>query len=329
MISIADSKKIAMPEENDDCLMCHNDKDIKGKIKGKTVSMYVNPEHLLNSVHGGAKCIDCHTDLIDADLPHEDELKAATCNKCHTAQQRDFDISLHGKSNRKGDPLTPTCATCHGSHRIVKIRDDKSPVAPLKIPFLCGKCHKEGSPVQLTRNIPQSHILEHYSESIHGEGLFKKGLVVTATCVSCHTAHLILPHTDKRSSIARSNIASTCAKCHAKIEDVHNKIIAGELWEKEEYVLPACVDCHQPHKARKAFYDVGLAKKECLKCHQNKNIKASSDGRSLYVDIAKLNNSVHDELACSKCHIEVRPSKVRSCETLTTKVNCGSCHDNV
>ncbi|MBX3044076.1 MAG: cytochrome b/b6 domain-containing protein [Candidatus Kapabacteria bacterium] len=329
MISSVSSKQVEMPEENEDCMMCHDDKDLKGQIKGKSVSVYVNSVHLLNSVHAEAKCIDCHTDLDGVETPHEDDLKPATCGKCHQKEQKDFDISMHGVSGKRGDPLTPTCKICHGSHQIVPVKSEKSPVAPLKIPFLCGKCHQEGSPVQLMRNIPQSHILENYTESIHGEGLFKKGLTVTATCVSCHSAHLILPHTDKRSSIARSNIAKTCTQCHARIEEVHDKIIDGQLWEKEEHVLPACVDCHQPHKARKAFYDVGLAKKECLNCHQKKDIKASSDGRSLYVDISKLDHSVHNELACSKCHIEVRPSKIRSCETITTKVNCGSCHDKV
>jgi predicted CXXCH cytochrome family protein len=138
-----------------------------------------------------------------------------------------------------------------------------------------------------------------------------------------------LPHTDKRSSIARNNIASTCSKCHGKIEDVHLKVIKGELWEKEIHKLPACIDCHQPHKIRKSFYDVGLSNKECLNCHEKKNIKATSDGRSLSIDLDKLAKSVHNDIACSKCHIEASPSKIRSCETIKTKVNCGSCHDKV
>jgi nitrate/TMAO reductase-like tetraheme cytochrome c subunit len=62
----------------------------------------------------------------------------------------------------------------------------------------------------VTRNISQTHILENYSESIHGEGLMKKGLVVTATCASCHTAHEILPHTDSRSSIAEKYRIDLC-----------------------------------------------------------------------------------------------------------------------
>ena len=83
------------------------------------------------------------------------------------------------------------------------------------------------------RKIDQHNILENYTESIHGEGLLKKGLIVAANCASCHTAHSILPHTDPNSSIARRNIAATCTKCHAQIEAVHRKTIRGELWEKK------------------------------------------------------------------------------------------------
>ena len=52
----------------------------------------------------------------------------------------------------------------------------------------CGQCHREGTPVQVNRNIHQGNIIENYSESIHGEGLFKRGLTVVAVCSSCHTS---------------------------------------------------------------------------------------------------------------------------------------------
>ena len=60
-------------------------------------------------------------------------------------------------------------------------------------------------------------------------------------------------------------------------------MIRGELWEKEAHVLPACIDCHQPHKVRKVFYTQGMADADCLKCHQEKGLKAK-DGRSMAVD---------------------------------------------
>lgn len=256
-----------MPEENQYCMDCHRDKTLKGMISGKTVSVYVNANSVMNSVHSDILCVDCHTDLKDSDLPHKEEAEPARCDNCHEDAVNDFEISLHGQAMRKGDPLAPDCNFCHGNHNILPQDAKGSPIAPLQIPFLCGQCHKEGSKVSLSKNIPQTHILENYTQSIHGEGLFKKGLTVSANCASCHTAHLILPHTDSRSSIARENIAETCADCHQKIEDVHAKIIDGEKWEAEAHTLPACVDCHQPHKIRKNFYDLGLANQECLNCH--------------------------------------------------------------
>src|ERR1035438_4059274 len=149
-------------------------------------------------------------------------------------------------------------ATPPGSQGRLQVKAPRSSVAAMKAPFVCGQCHREGTPVQTNRNIPEHDILENYSESIHGEALLKKGLIVTANCASCHTAHSILPHTDPNSSIARRNIAATCTKCHANIELVHRKTIRGELWEKQANTLPACVDCHQPHKIRNVFYSQGM-----------------------------------------------------------------------
>ncbi|MDO8549217.1 MAG: cytochrome c3 family protein, partial [Ignavibacteria bacterium] len=213
-------------QDNSDCLMCHEDNSLTGTRNGKTISVFVNEKKLSSSVHSDIDCISCHIDLEGIDV-HDEDVEKAKCNLCHDEIQAKYDLSLHGKAFAKGDRLAPICQNCHGSHDIIPVKNSKSKVAPINIPGLCGQCHKEGSPVQLQRNIPQTHILENYSESIHGEGLLKKGLIVTATCASCHTAHDILPHTDPKSSIARKNIANTCAKCHAEIELVHRKVIKG------------------------------------------------------------------------------------------------------
>jgi uncharacterized protein with PIN domain len=201
-------------------------------------------------------------------------------------------------------------------------------VSPLKVPFTCGKCHQEGTTVMRQRTIHQDHILENYSESIHGEGLLRKGLIVAPNCASCHTAHNILPHTDPASSIARANIARTCTQCHAEIEMVHRKVIRGELWEKEAHVLPACVDCHQPHKIRKVFYTQGMADADCLKCHAERGF-AAGDGRPLAVFAPELQQSRHAKVSCSQCHSGVNVSKARPCESITLKVDCGACHTEV
>jgi len=318
-----------LAQANEECLMCHDDRDLKGKVNGRTKSLYVSSGTINSSVHADIECTDCHEDIDGEDLPHREVFKKVECGNCHDDVMELYQECLHGQAKAKGDPLAPLCQDCHGKHNILPISDHNSAVAPMKIPFLCGKCHREGTSVQLQRNIPQDRILENYSQSIHGEGLLGKGLIVSATCVSCHSAHRILPHTDSRSTISRQNIASTCSVCHAEIESVHRKIIRGELWEKQEHILPACVDCHQPHEIRSAFYDYGMADRDCLECHENQNLVATEDGRSLFVNYDELKSSQHTSIACSQCHSEVNVSKHRPCETIVSTVDCSSCHAQV
>ena len=318
----------------DDCLACHGDKSLTTKRGNRTVSLFVDGKKFSSSVHGSLSCTSCHADLEGKDLPHSTPLARVECGTCHSDEQKQHSHSLHGKAIARGDTLAPHCVDCHGNHDIVPVKDSRSAVAPLKVPFVCGKCHQEGTPVQTNRHIDQHNILENYSESIHGEALLKKGLVVAANCVSCHTAHNILPHTDPNSSINRRNIAATCTKCHAEIEEVHRKTIRGELWEKEAHVLPACVDCHQPHKIRNVYYAQGMADADCMRCHANERLKAA-DGRSMFISAAEIAASRHSHprtqavpVSCSQCHSEVNVSRVRPCETITHPVDCSKCHED-
>lgn len=316
-------------QENADCLQCHGDKSLTGLKKGKTISVFYDEQKNKESAHKQLACIACHKDLEGKEFPHEEELSPVDCGLCHTKEQELHAKSLHGMAIKRGDPLAPHCKECHGMHDILSAKNPQSPVSPLRIPYTCGKCHHEGTVVQKQRTIHQDSILENYSESIHGEGLLKKGLIVAPNCASCHTAHSILPHTDPASSISRKNIAQTCTKCHAEIELVHRKVIEGKLWEKEAHVLPACVDCHQPHKIRKVYYNQGMADRDCLRCHAKKELRASNDGRSLYVRADDIAHSRHAAIACSQCHSDVNASHARACETIKKPVDCSACHAEI
>ncbi len=318
----------ARAQESEECLACHGDRDLTTERDGRTVSLFVSERSSAGSVHEPLTCVGCHMDVAGMEGFHETPLEKVDCGACHDEIQAQHAASLHGRALERGDRLAPSCADCHGIHDIKPVKDHDSPVSPLRIPFTCGKCHQEGSPVTQQRRIHQDHILENFSESIHGEGLLRKGLIVAPSCASCHTAHNILPHTDPNSSIARANIARTCTQCHAEIESVHQKVIRGELWEKEEHVLPACADCHPPHKIRKVFYDQGMSDAQCLECHEKTDLKAA-DGRPLFVAVEQVRQSRHAQVACSQCHSGVNVSRKRPCETLTQKVDCESCHAEV
>ncbi len=325
----------AAAEDDDEmCLACHGEADAKRERDGTSVR--VDAARLRATVHGGGKvgCTDCHGDLSGVDsFPHPVALARVDCGKCHEKEGAAHSASVHGQvlaKGGKGAEDAPTCADCHGHHDVLAPKDPAAPTNHMNIPLLCGKCHHEGTAVSRTHDIPQDRILENYSEGMHGEGLFKKGLSVTAVCTSCHTSHDIRLHTDTKSSIHHDNVVKTCTQCHVRIEQVHRKVIEGKLWETEPNKIPVCVDCHQPHKVRRVYYPAGVANKDCLSCHRNPALAVDRDGKSvsLFVDEAAYAESAHGKktVGCAQCHSEVDPSRVRPCETVTKKADCANCH---
>ncbi|MBN2225856.1 MAG: hypothetical protein JW763_00680 [candidate division Zixibacteria bacterium] len=312
----------------DDCMMCHEDPDLTKERGGHEVSLYIDLAKFNASKHVDVECIGCHADLMDAELPHAENLAPVDCGLCHDDIAGEYARSLHGQSVAKGEKLAPHCWDCHGAHDIMGASAPDSRTAKFNIPFMCGRCHKEGTAVTRTYDIPQDSILSHYSQSIHGIGLFKQGLTVTAVCGDCHTAHSVLPHTDPRSTIHRDNVATMCQQCHGRIEQVHQKVIRGELWEKEPNKVPACVDCHAPHEIRRVFYEEGMADKDCLKCHANRNVTAVRDGEtvSMYVDTLETHGSIHRTVSCAQCHTGATRSHDRPCATVADRVDCSICH---
>ncbi|MBI1799415.1 MAG: cytochrome c3 family protein, partial [Candidatus Eisenbacteria bacterium] len=193
-----------------ECLDCHE----AGRRTGKRQAGMPPPfdaAALRGSPHAGQECAGCHGDIDPKKLPHEDKVAPVNCGNCHPDEGSQYEKSLHGIASARGDKTAPGCKVCHGTHGVRRI-------PTVEVPKLCGQCHREGTPVSQTHSIPQTNILENYRDSIHGEGLFKRGLTVTAVCTSCHTAHQVLPHDNPQSSIAKQNIAKTCTKCHAQIE---------------------------------------------------------------------------------------------------------------
>lgn len=315
---------------NEDCQMCHSDPDLTTQRHGRTISLYVDSEKFDKSVHRDLECVNCHYDADVEDFPHPERLEKVNCGNCHGDADEEFYKGIHGVALKRGAPYAPTCSECHGEHDILHRTEINSRTYKMNIPVLCGKCHREGAPVARVYNIPEKDILNNYSQSIHGEGLFKQGLIVTATCNDCHGNHLVLPHTDRRSTISARNIAETCMRCHARIEEVHTKVIRGELWEREPGAIPACTDCHPPHKVNVANLVIRTSDKECLQCHNKPDIHKTVNGEkvSLLVDKEDIQGSVHRNIPCVKCHSDITVEHKRPCDTVG-RVDCSKCHAQV
>ena len=315
--------------QNDDCLICHDDNTLTMERNGKSVSIFVSQKVFSTSIHGSMDCVDCHEDFDAEDLPHKEgsDIAKVECGNCHDQEAEQYSMSLHGKALATEKFLAPKCYTCHGKHNILSSANENSRTYVMNIPSLCGGCHKEGTTVSRLASVSQRHVLEDYSESIHGDGLFKRGLIVTAVCTSCHFSHNILPHEDPKSSINRSNISQTCMQCHSQIETVHKKVIKGELWEKQPHIIPACIDCHQPHKVRRVFYEQNFTDDMCMSCHNNKDLYMTVNDKriSLYIDVTQIKNSAHKDNSCIKCHTNVSTSNNPVCKG-SGKVDCSICH---
>jgi predicted CXXCH cytochrome family protein len=320
----------SLSQSNEDCEACHSDRELTTERRGRTVSLFVDFDNFAKSVHQSMDCIDCHQDADVEDFPHPEQLEKVNCGMCHDVADEEFYAGIHGKALRRGAPYAPTCSECHGEHYILPRSDIRSRTYKMNIPVLCGKCHREGAPVARVYNISEHDILTNYSQSIHGEGLFKGGLIVTATCNDCHGNHFVLPHTNSRSTVSARNIANTCTKCHARIEEVHIKIIKGELWEKEPGAIPACSDCHQPHTIRRTSLVQGTSDRECLKCHEKPDIFKSHEGEQVSMTVKKedIQDSAHRNIPCVKCHTDIDPQRHRPCET-AGRVDCSNCHAQI
>jgi len=323
----------ALGQENSKCLECHGRPGLRLERSGRQLDLSIDQELFSQSVHAGLGCVDCHSELSGVQTyPHKGSLAPVQCSECHEDDGGPIAAywdSSHGRRVKAGDTDAPRCQDCHGKHYILRLTDPHSAVSPFNIPRMCGQCHAEGAQVERTHNLPEEQVFERYKDSIHGTGLFKQGLTVTAVCTSCHTGHRVLPHTDPRSSIHKDNVVATCMQCHGLIREVHRKVIAGALWAKTGTV-PICVECHSPHEIRKVYYDTKMSDADCLHCHSAPELRASSDGRSLYVDAQEHAESIHGRknVACAQCHTELDTAdEERPCKPIRGKVNCAVCHE--
>ena len=72
-----------LAQANEECLMCHDDRDLKGKVNGRTRSVFINSSTVNSSVHADLACTDCHEDIDGDDLPHREVFKRVECGNCH------------------------------------------------------------------------------------------------------------------------------------------------------------------------------------------------------------------------------------------------------
>ncbi len=205
------------------CVECHS---TGGLLTDAYVKLASPEQQYARWVHGpangngpseAATCTDCHGvhDLKGHNDPDSriNRLNvSSTCGECHQAVSSEYDRSIHGRALAAGVSDSPTCTDCHGEHLILHPDDPDAGTHSGRLATqLCGDCHSD--PVIIAKYGLQEEVVVSYSDSYHGWAT-RRASQTSATCVSCHTTHLILPVADPQSSVAAGNVVATCAQCH-------------------------------------------------------------------------------------------------------------------
>jgi predicted CXXCH cytochrome family protein len=245
------------------CARCHSDA-VRMKELGSTLPVG-QWESLKASVHGNlssaggehaVQCITCHNahgivSVKDPSSPVYPLNVVKKCSGCHASagymrtfnpslpvdQLEKYRTSVHGAGNAKGDVKTAQCASCHGSHAILRSADVKSQVNAANLPATCSRCHSDAEYMK-EYGIPTDQY-EKYARSVHGIALLQKHDTGAPACNNCHGNHGAAPP----GVASISNVCGTCHSLNAQLfaESPHKKAFDAQG-------LPECETCHSNHE---------------------------------------------------------------------------------
>ncbi|MDQ5980416.1 MAG: hypothetical protein QG602_3393 [Verrucomicrobiota bacterium] len=316
---------------NSECMDCH-EAEFKARKKGQPKEWIgVQPEFFGKSVHGKLNCVDCHSTITEPE--HPSKLPPAQCASCHEQAVGQFSKSIHGMSHEMGSSDAASCASCHGTHYMVPVKQADSPVFKFNLPKTCGTCHDDDK-ITKDYRMGQVKAAGHYLDSIHGRALTQMGLIVAPSCNDCHGVHDIKRSVDKESHTNHANIAKSCGACHLGIEDTYNASVHGQLLRKGDGKGPVCTDCHSAHDIEKPAnaHFKATSDQSCGKCHEDRleHYRETYHGKAMALGQP---NVASDVAACYDCHghhdvfpVSDERSRLSKDKILAT---CQQCHPGV
>lgn len=278
--------KVSFSKEG--CLICHNKEE-------KSVSISIH------SKKSGISCVSCHGGDINATdgMAHAtDDFNGKVektevpkfCATCHSDSKKmrayglpsdqydQYKISQHGIALAKGIKEVAVCTDCHGAgHKIVSRKDANSPVYVKNIAKTCGECHSNKELMQKF-NI-SSTTVDDYMGSVHADALYKKGLISSPTCTTCHSSHGASPPGIKE-------VSYVCGKCHINEKNYFSESPHAKFSKKIKF--SECISCHTNHKIIKTSPE--LYDSVCVTCH-NKESKEFKHGQDIKLVLISTNDS--------------------------------------
>jgi predicted CXXCH cytochrome family protein len=214
----------------------------------------------------------------------------------------------------------------------LRVKNSLSPVSAANITKTCAACHSNADYMKLFNPGLPVDQYEKYLTSVHGKKN-AQGDVKVATCVSCHSNHLVYPVKDPRSPVSPLKIPGTCATCHNnakymaeykiptnQYDDYVQSVHGIALLKKSDTSAPACNSCHGNHGAAPPGVETVAA--VCGQCHQaNAELYDKSVHHAVFQDM-----SLPGCVVCHSNH-KVKPP-TDDMIGFHAKSICGSCHSN-
>jgi predicted CXXCH cytochrome family protein len=244
-------------------------------------------------------CLTCHSTLQDQRLA----APAARFSGADVHRERGFAcVDCHG-----GNPTTADKVKAHDTAARESAMAFRGKPAGQAIITICARCHSDAELMRTFAPKQRVDQAAEYATSVHGKQL-ATGDTKVATCASCHGAHGVRIVNDAKSPVFPTNVANTCASCHAdathmagyklpdgsalpttQLANYQKSVHFSALTKGNDLSAPTCNDCHGNHGATPP--GIGAVANVCGTCHA--------------VFAAKFQTSVHAQIfdkGCVECH---------------------------
>lgn len=344
------------------CLDCHP--DFQDKLKAAVVHAPVKSGDCAQchsphtSAHGkllaaspNAICRTCHDAIVPAKaVSHHKVAVEGNCVKCHDPHAsnnkalllkagNELCLTCHkaiadtlAKVKFKHVPVTKACLGCHNPHG----SDKSAHLLTKRVPDLCLDCHKADRPTFAAQhaNYPVAKADCTSCHDVHGSntaGILFDTVhppVAAKRCVQCHNAASAPdPFATKRAGF------ELCRGCHSTM--------MNETFAKSRVHWPlvdktGCLNCHNPHAAKKKKLLNADTAVLCGKCHtdtadyqarlgeKSRQEQAAARGR---VERGALTHQPVQTGDCSSCHAPHASDSARLLRASSVVEMCGTCHD--
>lgn len=254
------------------------------------------------------------------------------------------DASLYKKSSHGGSD----CKDCHEGYNPEEI-----PHSSKKVDIKCQNCHDKFPPIEKSvhaKNDCNSCHSPHYQKPVK-----EMKANQTDDCLKCHNNKNVKDYNtsihSKRNvgcngchngghevkKISKSEINSSCGKCHGKHQSDFNNSIHQTVMREGNKNTPTCVDCHGAHKI--VASKLSIESQACLKCHLDEKLFPGEEKGSAKF-VARYKTSIHSSIqkdgkqaaGCVDCHgdhmIESTSDPTKSTVKAKMMETCGKCHTN-